>query len=276
VLRVGSLEVLSSDPNAGGGGGGDPGEPFYGDDPADTLIVQDSFDYDSLNSGGDELFGSNGWDGANLADCAEMVPSSRGSNALRFNYGPACDDIVLEQAGFSAPHFFMQYWLKSSVGWDPSSHNTSGLKWLMVGHASGRYQWSLNRSAPQDAGCSNPSSWEHTKWNCNHQCLRDGGSGPCEISHYVWGADPCEPPPWKGSDPAAPGSPWRRITIELKSGSPGYQKAWIDGVLVFDDEGVGNTYNGVPDSWKVFGNTSNPEGPEAGSVDLDDVTLWQR
>jgi len=208
-----------------------------------------------------------------------LVPGRNGGNALKFTYSsdPALggSDILITKPVTKVDEFFIQYWFKTGVGQSPTEKSTSGLKWLMLNNTSGlsRYQNGVNRIAPAECGQVD-DRWPEARmsfkfWKNN-----------TSMANYVWSEDPCLPPPFDSIDGGGTPWPngvndgeWHRVTIYLKVGS--YVKGWLDGVLVWDDEGAGNTYPGRVNEWKMFGNfTAGMFAPDLFEVFLDDVFLW--
>ena len=148
------------------------------------------------------------------------------------------------------------------------------MKWLLLWNdgGQGRYQNGVSRIAPLE--CSKNQRFSKTRLEFKTWIKN------VSMANYVWSSDSCLPPPFESQD--AGGTPWpnglndgawHRVTIHLKVGS--YVKGWLDGVLVWDDEGAGNTYPGRVTEWKMFGNfTARQWTPDLFEVYLDDVYLW--
>ena len=171
----------------------------------------------------------------------------------------------------------MSFWFRTNPGARPDDDPSEGMKFLMLGKAGQdgpRYQFAISQVKNGTAERWVPLTGPHF-----------GGQGTPEVyNHYVWGGAPDQPPPFRGDDPAAASSPWRnglndgnwhRMTTELQSGSPGYVKGWIDGVLVYDDEGAGVSYPFGVDWIRMFGNFAFQPNATF-QLWLDDLTLWQR
>jgi hypothetical protein len=265
------------------------GEPFFGDEPADVLIVREVFDdYDYVDSyWGTPAFAGSGsphhWDAGPGDDShfALPTPGHGGTGkSLKLYYGHDYEtNFQVTYPAINTPdHIFHQVWFKTSVGWDPGGGGT-GLKGWMFEMSSGPLRLEVGPS----------------RYGAEHDGLTHfGGFGRPEITWqasghvegfeagYVWPGrhNDSEGPPWLGRSGIpwpngfADGS-WHRYTFEMVSaGSNQGVRAWFDGVLVWDDFNMGHQYPKAT-LYKFWGNDWGGVLPN-GTIEFDDLVIWHR
>jgi uncharacterized protein YjdB len=238
--------------------GGSP-EPVAGD----VILWQDNFDGADIAT----LLSPYATNGAGIT---RVAPGRDGTgSSIRFTYRPADDDQLIEKGFAETTDIYFRYYFRvTPAGALPYDGITgSGLKWFMA--------WRP----------SSPTIGRYT------ESIGDLSGGPVPFTSQAWGfsshdlSSTLQPSPFNQNIVQTPrfntvnDGNWHKFTLHIVTGTGGYERIWVDDVLVLDSSGYGYDHNaqginlvqfpglvrdGIPDAAHIF------------SIDIDDFVVWHK
>lgn len=195
---------------AGGSGGGSAGGSAEPSCSASNRLRASGFD--------------NGLTGSGFVSTPGGVTptTGRSGGALRITYSMSDYSAAIETSFPETAHIYVTYWYRTDPGFDPCENDNtgSGMKWFTLWReTAARQTWG--------AGCLTfPTPTFSTHDNSspdqpNPPTVAAGTAGPAD----AWS---------RGNDGG-----WHRYSIEALTGDQGFERAWLDGALLFDSAGKG-------------------------------------
>lgn len=233
--------------------------PPSGDEPVfqsgtNTLIKQDEFETYSGKP-------SNGW--LNTPEGTSIISDGRSGKAVRIAYTPSSYTNGID-LGFGATNkIFVSYWFRVTAGFYPSENDNtnSGMKWFTLWRQSDpRQTWGVG-NLTWGPGVQNTNFGTHDNSSSDQPNMSSGGGTTSERG--VWS---------RVND-----GNWHRYTIEAYTGTGtnGYERAWVDGVKIFDSFGRG--YHRSTQGFNLLQIGHDKVRPPLGTrnLDIDGFIAWK-
>jgi hypothetical protein len=244
---TGSADARGTDTN----GSGDGSEPACLAGTSGTQRFTDDFESPT---------GTPGAPWAATGSDVTLTTGRGGGMAVRCTYSPSSFAAAIEYMFESElPHVVVSYWYRTDPGFDPAADDTtgSGIKWFTLWRTSaGRQTWGVGKLAEGET-----TFVVHDNSSPDMPNAEPGYIGTLTSPVETWGAT---------NDGA-----WHRFTIEAYTGTgtDGFERAWVDGVLQFDSSGTGYTRSTQPFALVKFPSDMVQPPAATHTIDIDDFVL---